>query len=167
MCLSDNSNTFFDSVFTLFNETLQVGCCHPNMTMTTVTCGLGMSCTGKCSAIDASLCPSGLCTDDPRDCNLNLEAEEERLRSGGTSFATLSFWQLRRCAPGCRVKQTPACCFHPQCTKCVNNKCSKKEKRNRRLCNFLSFFSGSVILWELTESHLSSKVNMMWDGGVP
>ena len=144
MCLSDNSNTFFDSVFTLFNETIQVGCCHPNMTMTTVTCGLGMSCTGKCSAIDASLCPSGLCTDDPRDCNLNLEAEEERLRSGGTSFATLSSWQLRRCAPGCRVKHAPACCFHPQCTKCKDKIC-KKEKRNRKFCSKFSYFAGNLL----------------------
>lgn len=47
---------FFDSSFTFFNDSIQVGCCAPDLTLTKVTCGQGTSCVGQCSAIGASLC---------------------------------------------------------------------------------------------------------------
>ena len=68
---------FFDSAFTFLNESIEVGCCARDTTLTNVTCGQGTSCIGQCSAIDASLCPSGNCTEDSADCQPNLESDEE------------------------------------------------------------------------------------------
>merc|ERR1712223_1801623 len=72
---------FFDSSFTFFNESIQVRCCSPDLKLTNVTCGQGTSCIGQCSAIGASLCLSGNCTEDPQDCNLILDSAEARMRS--------------------------------------------------------------------------------------
>ena len=74
---------FFDSSFTFSNELIEVGCCTRDAILTSVTCGRGSSCTGQCSAIEASLCPSGNCTGDPEDCRQSFELEEETaLRRG-------------------------------------------------------------------------------------
>ena len=95
---------FFDSAFTFTNESIEVGCCSPNTTLTKVTCGQGTSCTGECSAIGASLCPSGTCTEDPEDCSPSLLLEQaSREDSSGKerSVASRPPWQLKWCAPGC------------------------------------------------------------------
>ena len=100
---SGNANTtnvdFFDSSFTFSNESIEVGCCSPDMKLTNVTCGKGISCTGQCSAIDASLCPSGNCTGDPEDCRPNL-VKEEGLGSEGPALASRPPWEFKWCVPG-------------------------------------------------------------------
>ena len=57
---------FFDNAVTYSNHASNITCCHPNNTFEVATCGQGASCAGQCSALGASLCPSGDCTDDPR-----------------------------------------------------------------------------------------------------
>ena len=137
-----------------------MGCCSPNTTLTKVTCGQGTSCTGECSAIGASLCPSGTCTEDPEDCSPSLLLEQaSREDSSGKQRAATSrpSWELRWCAPGCstlqihynlsslevqrycsetlppgcRVRKHSACCFHPTC-----------RSRKRRVCKWLNYFTG-------------------------
>ena len=137
-----------------------MGCCSPNTTLTKVTCGQGTSCTGECSAIGASLCPSGTCTEDPEDCSPSLLLEQaSREESSGKQRAGTSrpSWELRWCAPGCstlqihynlsslevqrycsetlppgcRVRKHSACCFHPTC-----------RSRKRRVCKWLNYFTG-------------------------
>ena len=115
---------FFDSSFTFFNESIQVRCCSPDLTLTNVTCGQGTSCIGQCSAIGASLCLSENCTADPDDCNISLESEKRKKRNAGTCKACQSSQKLRKCAPSCRVKRKPACCFHPVCYEKRPNYCS-------------------------------------------
>ena len=151
---------FFDSAFTFTNESIEVGCCSPNTTLTKVTCGQGTSCTGECSAIGASLCPSGNCTEDPEDCSPSLLLEQaSREDSPGKERAATSrpSWELRWCAPGCstlqihynlsslemqrycsetlppgcKVRKHSACCFHPTC-----------RSRKRRVCKWLNYFTG-------------------------
>ena len=55
----------------------------PDGTPEVATCGQGASCAGQCSALKASLCPSGNCTDDPRTCEISFktEATEDQRRS--------------------------------------------------------------------------------------
>ena len=108
-----------------------MGCCAPDLTLTKVTCGQGTSCVGQCSAIGASLCLSEICTADPDDCNISLEPEKRKKRNAGTCKACQSSQKLRKCAPSCRVKRKPACCFHPVCY----------EKRPK-YCSNTNYFSG-------------------------
>ena len=122
---------FFDSSFTFFNESIQVRCCSPGLTLTNVTCGQGTSCIGQCSAIGASLCLSEVCTADPDDCNISLEPEKRKKRRAGTCKACQSLQALRKCAPKCRVRKQPACCFHPVCY-------GKRPK----YCSSTNYFSG-------------------------
>ena len=88
---------FFDSSFTFSNESIEVGCCDSDLTVTNVTCGKGISCTGQCSAIEASLCPSGNCTGNLEDCGLHQEEEYE---STGPAAATGASWEFNWCLPG-------------------------------------------------------------------
>jgi len=70
-CLSGARDvSFFDASFTFSKKQIEVGCCAKDNTLTNVTCGQGASCQGQCSAIEASLCPSGKCTGNPDDCGL-------------------------------------------------------------------------------------------------
>ena len=111
--LSGNTNAstvdFFDNVFTFFNESVTVNCCRSDNTLELATCGLGASCAGQCSALGASLCPSGECSDDPRTCELdfnndNAEGQQQR----GQSTATLSGSDLKWCiSDRCRVRKHP------------------------------------------------------------
>ena len=111
--LSGNTNAstvnFFDNVFTFFNESVTVNCCRSDNTLKLATCGLGASCAGQCSALGASLCPSGECSDDPRTCELdfnndNAEGQQQR----GQSTATLSGSDLKWCiSDRCRVRKHP------------------------------------------------------------
>ena len=113
---------FFDSSFTFSNESIEVGCCDNDMTVTNVTCGKGISCTGQCSAIEASLCPSGNCTGNLEDCGLHQEEEYE---STGPAAATGASWEFNWClpgaarpiyqtslnTPGCRLSGPPSLCL--------------------------------------------------------
>ena len=63
---------FFNSVYTFGNELVEVACCAQNSTKISVTCGRGISCAGQCSASEATLCPSGKCTGDPKDCQISM-----------------------------------------------------------------------------------------------
>ena len=132
----DNTTTsdvdFFDSSFTFFNDSIEVSCCASDNSLTKVICGRGTSCIGQCSAIEASLCPSGRCTGDPDDCNLSTE--EERRREGGKSDATIDSQELRKCYPACKVRHIPACCFHPDC-----------HALRPKLCNKMNYFSSKIV----------------------
>ena len=122
---------FFDSSFTFYNESIQVSCCGRDKTVTTKTCGLGASCIGQCSAIDASLCLSGNCTGNPEDCRLGQEAKLNRKKR---SSQTGSSSDYRWCYPDCRVAKHPSCCFNPHC----------KSIRPKR-CKYLNYFTGKYI----------------------
>ena len=93
-----------------------MGCCAQDTTLTNVTCGEGLSCTGQCSAIGATLCPSGNCTENPEDCRLSplLDQEEGHSRKG-PSISALPSWAFKWCAPRCKVYYHAVCCFHPTC----------------------------------------------------
>ena len=117
---------FFDTSFTFFEEPIQVGCCSPDKTVTNVTCGLGASCAGQCSAIDASLCPSSNCTGNPEDCRvdrlLDLQTEEDAKKSECVT-STCNSEAIGRCAPRCPVKRSPHCCYNPVCHKKYKDEC--------------------------------------------
>ena len=82
-----------------------------------VTCGQGASCAGQCSALGASLSPSGKCEDDNDD---DVDGTCE-----GNSVATLQGSDLKWCLKdGCRVVRYPSCCFNPKCLE-------KKGRRKR------------------------------------
>ena len=120
---------FFEYAFAFSNETIQVSCCAPDRTLTNVTCGRGMSCIGQCSAIHASLCLSGKCTENPEDCNLFLEQRKEKGNRKGWSGVTKPSWQKRWCHPKCNVGKHSECCFHQACY-------AKKQKK----CDWKNFF---------------------------
>ena len=123
---------FFDSAFTFSNESIQVSCCARDTTLTNVTCGQGTSCIGQCSAIEASLCPSGICTKDPEDCNPSIVLDEgENHGRRVPSLAALPSWAFKWCLPRCRVRYHSACCFHPTC-----------YKRRRQRCSYMKYFTG-------------------------
>ena len=143
---SKNSVDFFDSSFTYFNESIEVPCCSPNATLTDVTCGQGTSCVGQCSAIGASLCLSGNCTEDPEDCNLILDSTDTRKRS---SMATLSSDKLKHCYPACKVKHIPGCCFHASCYAIRPKLCSKM---NYFSSNSFSVLSCCIIFFSTANS---------------
>ena len=111
-----------------------MSCCASDKRLTKVTCGRGTSCIGQCSAIEASLCPSGRCTGDPDDCNLSNE--EGRRREGGDSDATIDSQELRKCYPACKVRHIPACCFHPDC-----------HSLRPKLCNKMNYFSSKLVIF--------------------
>ena len=73
----NNTNAFFENTLSNVNQTIEVTCCHLNKSIEFATCGLGASCEGKCSAVDAALCPSGRCTGYPEDCEYDFETPEE------------------------------------------------------------------------------------------
>ena len=122
---------FFDSAFTFSNVSIEVGCCARDTRLTNVTCGRGTSCTGQCSAIEASLCPSGNCTEDPEDCRPNLLLAEEEGDGKGRSYATLPSWVFNWCTHRCPVRYHPSCCFHPTC-----------RRRRRKLCSWMNYLTG-------------------------
>ena len=88
--LSGNTNStsvdFFDNVLTFVNQSVTVNCCHQKNTIELATCGLGASCAGSCSALGASLSPSGNCTGD---CEVPFEeGTDETEAQRGRSLAT-------------------------------------------------------------------------------
>ena len=130
---------FFDSAFTFSNESIQVPCCARDTTLTNVTCGQGTSCIGQCSAIEASLCPSGNCTHDPEDCKPNLELKEaENVGERRKPISSRPSWEFKWCTPRCWVRYHKACCFHPIC-----------QKRKQGLCSWMNYFTGGNIVCSL------------------
>ena len=113
---------------------IEVGCCARDTRLTNVTCGRGTSCTGQCSAIEASLCPSGNCTEDPEDCNPNLLLAEEEGDGKGRSYATLPSWVFNWCTHRCPVRYHPSCCFHPTC-----------RRKRRRHCSWMNYLTGDPL----------------------
>ena len=130
---SGNSNTttidFFENAFTFSNESVTVNCCHSNNTIELATCGLGESCAGSCSALGASLCPSGDCSG-----NCEIPFEQETNTTGkrrGSSEATRPSHAFRWCSPGCNVWRHKGCCYNPVC----------KQKRESS-CRWMNYLTG-------------------------
>ena len=101
------------------------------------TCGQGASCAGQCSALGASLCPSGECTDDPRTCCLEFRRKNE---DKGGSTATLSGSDLSWCTNTihqCRVRTYQDCCYNPNCL---------EWKGRKKACSWLSYLTGNFFL---------------------
>ena len=127
---------FFDNAFTFSNHTSNVTCCHPDNTLEVATCGQGASCAGQCSALGASLCPSGKCTDDPRTCDLEFRGENAEEEESGGSTATLSGTDLDWCTNAkhqCRVRTYKDCCYNPKCL---------KWNGRREACAWLNYLTG-------------------------
>ena len=103
-------------------------------TFEVATCGQGASCAGQCSAVDASLCPSGNCTDDPGTCDLELKSENFEDEQSGGSTATYSGSDLSWCTgDGCRVRVHPECCYNPNCL---------TENKRADACDWLKYLTG-------------------------
>ena len=129
---SGNSNTttidFFEDVFTFSNKSVTVNCCHPNNTIELATCGLGTSCAGNCSALGASLCPSGNCSGN---CEMPFEQETKKIGSRGWSTATLPSSAFAWCSYRCNVWRHKGCCYHPTC-----------RRRRSRACRWMNYLTG-------------------------
>ena len=120
---------FFEDVFTFSNESVTVNCCHLNNTVELAICGLGASCAGSCSALGASLCPSGDCSGD---CEIGFEQETSTTGKGrGSSVATRASSAFRWCQPSCDVWRHKGCCYNPVC----------KQKRERT-CRWMNYLTG-------------------------
>ena len=129
-----SSVDFFDDAFTNSKNRSTVTCCHPDNPSLMATCGQGDSCAGACSALDASLCPSGNCTDYPGTCEIKFRSEDTEDEQSGLSTATLSGSDLRWCTgDGCRVRIHPECCYNPNCLE-------KPERAD--ICGWLDFLTG-------------------------
>ena len=116
-------------------KNVTVYCCHTNNTIELATCGLGVSCAGNCSALGATLCPSGNCTGD---CAYSFE-EEETINTeaeSGLSVATQPSWAFKWCSARCNVWKTKGCCYNPVC----RDKTSAHKKR----CSWFNYLTGNV-----------------------
>ena len=127
------STDFFDYAFTFSNRSTNVTCCLPDHSFKLATCGKGASCAGQCSALGASLCPSGNCTSDPKTCQFDFDKISSDDRQRGRSDVTGSSSSLRSCFPRCKVVEDESCCFHKKCF----------EKRPK-LCNWANFTTGKI-----------------------
>ena len=117
----------------------KVTCCHPDNPPEEVTCGRGVSCAGQCSALGASLCPSGKCTDDPRTCDLEFPSKDDVEEESGGSIATISPLDLDWCDNAkhqCRVRKHKECCYNPKCLKWNGRK---------EACSWLNYLTGNSI----------------------
>ena len=134
---------FFDEAFTSSNRMSKVTCCHPDSIPEVVTCGRGDSCAGQCSALGASLCPSGECTDDPRTCDLEFRSENAEDSQSGGSTATYTGSNLDWCTNAkhqCRVRKHKDCCYNPKCL---------KWQGRREACSWLNYLTGNVPKYDL------------------
>ena len=125
---------FFDNVFTFFNESVTVNCCHLNNTLELATCGLGASCAGTCSALGATLCPSGDCTGD---CEIPFEQEtaDNRAQRNRISVANIDQRKIKWCTNKCNVWKNKVCCYHPVCR--------DKSKSHKRRCSWFNYLTGN------------------------
>ena len=131
---------FFDEVFTKSNKTSNVTCCHRiDNSPRNVLCGKGDSCAGGCAALEASLCPSGSCSDDPRTCDLDLNAIEAQSQNVGSSPVTSSLSDLKWCENSghqCRVRKHQLCCYNPNCLN------EAKWPGRKDACAWLNYLTG-------------------------
>ena len=135
---------FFDNVFTFSNHSSRVTCCRPDNTFELVTCGQGASCAGQCSALGASLCPSGKCSSDPRTCELNFESGQDQERSdlkmtvsrsqGNHTFSGSDLDWCTNEKHQCKVRKYKDCCYNPQCL---------KWKGRKEACAWLDYLKGN------------------------
>ena len=131
-----SSVDFFDNAFTFSNHSSNVTCCHPDNTFEVATCGQGASCAGACSALDASLCPSGNCTDYPGTCEIKFRSEDTEEEQSGGSTATLAGSDLKWCTGDrCRVRITPECCYNPNCL-------TEEWTGRAEACGWLDYLTG-------------------------
>ena len=129
---------FYDEILTSANQTNVVVCCFPETgTTRNETCGKGISCAAQCSALEAKLCPSGNCTDDPRDWQLPLTDR-------AFSVSTLPSSSLKKCSPSCRVQKRPICCYHHQC-----------YAKRKKSCDWFNYLSGTLNSVRLKENEKS------------
>ena len=138
---SGNTNVstvdFYDTVFTFVNKSVKVNCCHPDNTIELATCGLGASCAGSCSALGASLCPSGNCTGD---CEMPFEETNQRGRSLATQPSSAFAW----CSARCDVWRHKGCCYHPTC-----------RSRRSNACRWMNYLTGIIISFYLSSRQLN------------
>ena len=130
---------FFDHAFTFSNRSSNVTCCLSG-TSFNVTCGKGASCAGQCSALGASLCPSGNCTGDPKTCLFDFDENLTEDRRRGSSPATWSLSDLKYCTNNkhkCRVRTHKECCYNPNCL---------KRKGRKKACRHLDWLTGKDYL---------------------
>ena len=138
LCLTiGNTNAssvdFFDNVFTFLNEPVTVNCCHQNDTLELATCGLGASCAGSCSAVGASLCPSGNCTGD---CAMPFDLHEtNETTSSRRSYATKPASKFKWCSARCNVWKHKGCCYNPVCR--------EKSKSHKKACGWFNYLTGT------------------------
>ena len=123
---------FFENVFTFSNKLATVNCCHQNNTIELAICGLGASCAGKCSAIGASLCPSGNCSGD---CEMPFEQETNQTEvRRGASTATRPSSAFAWCSPRCKVWRHKGCCYNPTC-----------KRKREKACRWINYLTGILI----------------------
>ena len=137
--LSENTNTtsvdFFEIVFTFLNESVTVNCCHPNNTLELATCGLGASCAGSCSALGATLCPSGDCTGD---CEMPFEQEgTNQTETRRRPYATQPSSKFKWCSARCNVWKHKGCCYNPVCR--------RRSVSHKRACRWFNYLTGIII----------------------
>ena len=127
----------YDDAMTNAEVTVTVYCCRRDNSPVSVTCGLGLSCAGRCSAQDATLCPTGDCS-GTCEMTLDQEAPPPPPTSGGVlPPSTKPSEAYRRCYPKCKVKgeENQNCCFHPECL-----------KKRPRLCSWVNDLTGNARL---------------------
>ena len=73
--LSGADTTFYENTVSFSSEALNTTCCLADLSIVNVTCGRGASCAARCCALGATLCPSGVCSEDPDSCQAGLQQE--------------------------------------------------------------------------------------------
>ena len=129
------STDAYDDAMTNAEETVTVYCCRRDNTPFSVTCGQGLSCAGKCSAQDATLCPTGDCS-GTCEITLDQEASLPPTTAGGVlPPSTKPSEAYRHCFPTCKVKgeKNQHCCFHAEC-----------QKKRPKLCSWVNDLTGNV-----------------------
>ena len=158
---NSKSVNLFDNAFSFGQNMTNASCCSANSTRLQVTCGRGSSCEGKCSALGATLCPTGNCTDNLEDCTFTLTPEglatsfcsakgatlcdtgrcadnpencNSTFSRNGIADSLLPSWVFSWCSNKCRfVKKFPACCYNPVCL-----------RKRRRQCKWLENYMGAT-----------------------
>ena len=126
---------FYDQVVTTGNESIDVTCCTDDAQSINVTCGLGKSCSSRCKALDSSLCPTMMCTDNFQDCLPSYEDEGQQRKRGKFASANLPSWVFTWCKRR-HVWRWPKCCFRPSIM-----------KKNLRGCKWMKYYSGNQQLF--------------------
>ena len=141
-------NTFFETSFTFSDNLIEVTCCADDSDANTkVNCGRGVSCEGQCAAKRATLCPTGNCTGDPKDCKLTVLPEDGESSGPGEerSGATLFGAELNWCPKdGCPVTRHHLCCFHPIC-----------YNKQREECCWLDYYAGGLLVFGPKSHHIA------------